>query len=304
MEGGSRKAIIAAFFANLGIAIAKLVGFLITGAASMLAEAVHSAADSTNQGLLLLGGARAKRKATPTHPFGYGRERYFWAFVVAVVIFTLGSLFALYEGVEKLRHPHALESIPVAVGILLFGIALEWFSLRTAIRESRHAKGDLSWWGFIRHSKVPELPVVLLEDIGAMIGLVLALVGVGLAEVTGNARFDATGSVVIGLLLGVIAVTLAIETKSLLLGESASPGTIDRIRTSIESAEPVRSLIHMKTLHLGPEELMVAAKVEFDAGLDGAAICDAINHVEQVVRATVPEARVIYIEPDVARARA
>ena len=186
MEEGSRKAIVAAFFANLGIAIAKFVGFAATGAASMLAEAVHSVADTTNQGLLLLGGRQSRRPATAEHPFGYGRERYFWSFVVALVIFTLGSLFALFEGVEKLRHPHELESAAWAVGILLVGVVLETFSLRTAIHESAEAKGGQSWWSFIRRSKNPELPVVLLEDIGAMFGLLLALGGVGLAEVTGN----------------------------------------------------------------------------------------------------------------------
>ncbi|MDP8937140.1 MAG: cation diffusion facilitator family transporter [Actinomycetota bacterium] len=303
MQEGSRKAIIAAFFANLGIAIAKFVGFALTGAASMLAEAVHSVADSTNQGLLLLGGKRARKAATTEHPFGYGRERYFWSFVVALVIFTLGSLFALYEGVEKLRHPHELESATVAIVILLFGIALETFSLRTAVKESQHAKGDASWWHFIRHAKVPELPVVLLEDIGAMIGLVLALVGVTTAEVTGNPRWDAVGSVGIGVLLGVIAITLVIEMKSLLIGESASPEMTGRIRGAIEGDDAVRRVIHMRTQHLGPDELLVAAKLELGGDLDFAQVAGAINRVENSVRATVPEARVIYLEPGVARAQ-
>lgn len=299
MQEGSRKAIIAAFFANLGIAIAKFVGFALTGAASMLAEAVHSVADSTNQGLLLLGGKRARKAATAEHPFGYGRERYFWSFVVALVIFTLGSLFALFEGVEKLRHPHELESATVAIVILLFGIVLETFSLRTAIVESRHAKGDASWWHFIRHAKVPELPVVLLEDIGAMVGLVLALVGVTTAELTGNARWDAVGSVGIGLLLGVIAITLVIEMKSLLIGESASPDMARRIRGAMEGEGAVRRVIHMRTQHLGPDELLVAAKIELDGHLQFAELAGAINRVEKAVRTAVPEARVIYLEPDV-----
>ncbi len=300
MQEGSRKAIIAAFFANLGIAIAKFVGFALTGAASMLAEAVHSVADSTNQGLLLLGGKRARKAATTEHPFGYGRERYFWSFVVALVLFTLGSLFALYEGVEKLRHPHELESATVAIVILLVGIGLETFSLRTAIVESKHAKGDASWWHFIRHAKAPELPVVLLEDIRAMVGLILALVGVAMAEFTGNARWDAVGSVGIGLLLGVIAITLVIEMKSLLIGESASPEMTGRIRGAIEGDDAVRRVIHMRTQHLGPDELLVAAKLELGGDLDFAEVAGAINRVENSVRATVPEARVIYLEPDVA----
>ena len=298
MQEGSQKAIVAAFFANAGIAIAKFVGFAATGAASMLAEAVHSVADSTNQGLLLLGGRRAKRPATPEHPFGYGRERYFWSFVVALVIFTLGSLFALFEGVEKLRHPHELESVAWAIGILLLAIVLEGFSLRTAIHESQKAKGDLSWWEFIRRSKNPELPVVLLEDLGAMLGLILALMGVVLAHLTENARFDALGSVGIGLLLGVIAVTLVIEMKSLLIGEAATPAVRDKIRGAIDRVDAVRRVIHMRTQHLGPDELLVGAKLEFDADLEFHAIANAIDEVESSVRAAVPSARVIYVEPD------
>lgn len=299
MQEGSRKAVVAALVANAGIAVAKFVGFLITGASSMLAESVHSVADSSNQGLLLLGGNRARRRADIEHPFGYGRERYFWSFVVALVIFTLGSLFALFEGWEKLRHPHELESAGVAVGILLVGIALETYSLHTAVKESRHAKGDQGWWQFIRHSKVPELPVVLLEDIGAEIGLFLALAGVGLAELTGDARWDAAGTLGIGVLLGVIAVVLMIEMKGLLIGESATPAMMARIRSTMESDDGVRRLIHMRTQHLGPDELLVAAKVELDPGLDFAQVSATIDRVEGAVRTAVPEARVIYVEPDV-----
>jgi cation diffusion facilitator family transporter len=301
MHEGSKKAIFAAFLANLAIAIAKLVGFLFTGAASMLAEAVHSAADTTNQGLLFLGGAKARKSATAEHPFGYGRERYFWAFVVALVIFMLGSLFALFEGIEKLRTPHELESAGVAVAILLVAMACEAFSLRTAVKESRHSKGDESWWRFIRRSKTPELPVVLLEDLGALIGLVLALLGLGLAELTGNPRFDAIGSIAIGILLGVSAVTVVVEMKSLLIGEAASPATVARIRQAMESGENVERIIHLRTEHLGPEELLVGAKLVFDTRLDVPALADAIDAVEALVRSAVPEARVIYIEPDINR---
>jgi cation diffusion facilitator family transporter len=296
---GSRKAIFAAFLANLGIALAKFAGFLITGATAMLAEAVHSVADTTNQGLLFLGGSKAKQRPTPDHPFGYGRERYFWAFVVAVIIFTAGSMFALYEGEEKLRHPHELESPAVAVAILLVALALESFSLRTAVRESRPAKGDLTWWGFIRRAKVPELPVVLLEDLGALLGLSVALVGVGLAAATGNGRFDALGSIAIGLLLGVIAVILAVEMKSLLIGESAEPATVAAIRAAMESDPRVRRVIHLRTEHLGPDDLLVGAKVEFDHDLALPEVAEAIDAVEERVRVEVPEARIMYVEPDV-----
>jgi cation diffusion facilitator family transporter len=301
---GSRRAIIAAFLANLGIAVVKFVGFFFTGAASILAEAVHSVADTSNQGLLLMGERKARRRPTPEHPFGFGTERYFWAFIVALVIFTVGSLFALFEGEEKLRNPHRLESAGWAVAILLLAVAFESFSLRTAVRESTLVKGDESWWAFIRRAKVPELPVVLLEDVGALIGLVFALAGVGLAELTGNARFDAAGSIAIGLLLGIIAMILVVEMKSLLIGEAASPAVTDTIARTIESMPHVRRVIHMRTQHLGPDELLVGAKVEFDADLTMAELAAVIDEVEAAVRAAVSAARVIYIEPDMTRARA
>ena len=304
MQEGSRKAIIAALIANSGIAVAKFVGFLITGSASLLAEAVHSVADTSNQGLLLFGGSRSRRKATPQHPFGYGRERYFWAFVVALVLFSMGGLFAIYEGIEKLRHPHEPESFGIAVGILLVAIALETFSLTTAVREANHVRGDQSWWSFIHRSKNPELPVVLLEDVGAEIGLFLALGGVILAHVTDEPRWDAAGSLGIGILLVVIAIVLATEMKSLLLGEAASPTDEQAIRGAVEGTPAVRRLIHMRTQHLGPDELLVAAKLEFDANLSVAQLADAVNDTETRLRAAVPAARVIYLEPDLTRTTA
>lgn len=301
MQEGSKKAIVAAFVANLGIAATKFVGFFFTGAASMLAEAVHSVADSTNQGLLLLGGSRSKRPATSEHPFGYGRERYFWAFVVALVIFSMGSLFALFEGEEKLRHPHELESAGWAVAILVTAVVFEGLSLRTAVQESREAKGDRSWWVFIRRSKSPELPVVLLEDSGALLGLVFALIGVGLAVVTGNPRFDAAGSVAIGVLLGAIAIVLVVEMKSLLIGESASPAVLDRICDAITSDPRIEQVVHMRTEHIGPDELLVALKILVDGDRSLGEVADLIDEAEARVRAAVPVAKVIYVEPDVAR---
>ncbi|MBS1107633.1 MAG: cation transporter [Deltaproteobacteria bacterium] len=301
MHEGSRRAIIAAFLANLGIAVAKFVAFLFTGAASMLAETVHSLADTGNQALLLLGQARAGRAASPDHPFGYGRERYFWSFVVALVLFSMGSLFAIYEGVEKLLHPHALVAPQWAIGVLLVAIALEAWSFRTAFVEANAVRGDQNLWRFIRRAKSPELPVVLLEDTGALLGLVFALLGVGLAIATGNARFDALGSVAIGVLLACIAFVLATEMKSLLIGESATPDVQQQIRAAIEGSAPVSRLIHLRTLHLGPDELLVGAKVEFSSTLDVPGLARAIDEVEARVRAVVSEARVIYIEPDVQR---
>ena len=302
MEGGSRKAIIAAFFANGGIAVAKFTGFAFTGSASMLAEAVHSVADTSNQGLLLLGGSRARKAADEEHPFGYGRERYFWSFVVALVLFTLGSLFALFEGQEKLRHPHEIESLGWAMGILLLAVCLEAYSLRTAIHESREGvRRAGSWWKFIRTSKVPELPVVLLEDIGAMIGLVFALGGVLLAHFTENPRWDAVGSIAIGLLLGFIAIVLVIEMKSLLIGEAASPAQLRAIREAIEAEGSRSTLIHMRTQHLGPDELLVGVKIALKGTFDGPGVADEIDAIEARVRDAVPQARVMYIEPDIAR---
>lgn len=300
MEHGSRRAIIAAFLANLCIAVAKFVGFAFTGAASMLAEAIHSVADTGNQGLLLLGTAQARRHANEEHPFGYGRVRYFWAFVVALVLFTLGGLFAIFEGIEKLRHPHELESPGWAIGILGLAILFESVSLRVAVGEARTVKGrNQSWWRFIRRAKTPELPVVLLEDLGALLGLVFALAGVTLAAITGDARFDAMGSLVIGVLLVAIAVVLMVEMQGLLIGEAAGPEQVAAIRAALESAPHVTRLLHFRTQHLGPDELLVGAKVEFAPDLTAGALAHAINAVEARIRAAVPIATLIYIEPDV-----
>ena len=302
MQEGSRKAIIAAFVANLGIAIAKFVGFLITGSAGLLAEAFHSAADTGNQGLLMLGSKRAQRQATPKHPFGYGRERYFWSFVVALVLFSLGGMFAIYEGISKLRHPHETENLPVAIGILVFAILLETFSLMTAVKEANHVKPPkTSWWNFIRHAKSPELPVVLLEDTAAEIGLFFALGGVVLSELTHNPRWDAVGSLAIGLLLVAVAFILGIEMKGLLMGESASPEQEDAICAAMNANGQVNHVIHMRTQHLGPDELLVGAKLEFNIGLSIEELACAIDAVEVDIRQAVPIARVIYIEPDIVR---
>ncbi len=302
MHEGSRRAIVAAFLANLGIAISKFIGFAITGSASLLAEAIHSVADTGNQALLLLGGARAKRAATPEHPFGYGRERFFWAFVVSVVLFTLGGAFALYEGIEKLRHPHELDYYGVAITILLVSVVLEALSFRTARHEAnRERPKGASWWHFIRRTKNPELPVVLLEDSGALIGLFFAIFGVTMSKVTENPRWDALGSVAIGLLLVAISIVLAIEMKGLLIGESASPTKQRAIADAIKDSPEVQGIIHMKTEHIGPDELLVGVKVGFEPSLTIRDLADAINGVERRMREAVPEARIVYIEPDVLR---
>ncbi len=298
--GGGTKAIIAALVANAGISVAKFVGFLITGSSSMLAESVHSVADTSNQGLLLLGQKTSKRAATRNHPFGFGRDRYFYSFIVALMLFTLGSAFALYEGIHKLQHPEALTSPIVAVVILVVAIGLETYSFRTAIVESKLVKGNATWWQFIRQSKVPELPVVLLEDAGALIGLILALVGVGLATITGDPVWDAIGTISIGVLLGVIAVILIIEMKSLLIGEGSAPAELDVIEDELAKGK-VERVIHIRTQYIGPDELLVAAKIALNPGMTVAETAEAINDAEMRVRNKVPAARLIYLEPDLDR---
>ncbi|HMS25708.1 MAG TPA: cation diffusion facilitator family transporter [Acidimicrobiia bacterium] len=300
MTEGGKKAILAAFFANLGISIIKFLAFLATGAASLLAECLHSLADTGNQALLLLGAKRSKKDPTPEHPFGYGPERYFWSFVVALVLFTLGGLFALYEGIEKLRHPHELSSPIWGFIVLTIAILLESYSLRTAIIETNHVRGNQSFWHFIRHAKQPELPVVLLEDIGAMTGLVFALMGLTAATVTDNARYDAIGSISIGILLIIIAYILAREMKSLLIGESVDPDVAEKIRSAVLEGDEVASIIHMRTLHHGPDNILLGVKVEFSSHSDEG-ITQSINAVETRVRAAVPTVQTIYIEPDIRR---
>ena len=301
MQEGGRRAIIAAFSANLVIALAKFAGYAVTGAASMLAEAIHSVADTGNQALLIWGGRQAARAPTPEHPFGYGRERYFYAFVVALVMFALGSVFAIYEGISKLLHPHELSSPLLAVGILLFAGLAEGAALWNAVREARPLRGEDTWWTFLRRSKNPELPVVLLEDLGALVGLIFALIGIGLAQITGDPRFDALGSVAIGLLLGVIAVFLAGEMKSLLIGEAATPRKKALIAAAIEGQEGVLRIIHLRTQHIGPEEILVGSKVALEPDYTLPEIAHCIDSIEAAVRESVPYARVIYIEPDLLR---
>jgi len=299
MASGSTKAIVAALFANLGIAIAKFVGYVFTGSSSMLAETIHSVADTSNQALLLLGSKQATREATREHPFGFGRERYFWSFIVALVLFSLGGLFAIYEGWHKLgEDSHEIANVGWAIGILVLGIFLEGGSFRTAVNESRPLKGRASWWSFIRHSRTPELPVVLLEDFGALIGLVFALIGVSVAAITGNSRWDAIATISIGILLVVIAGVLVFEMKSLLIGESARGPMRTKIIAAIERIEGVTRVIHMRTQHIGPDELLVGAKIQLDPSLDTAGVAATINKAEDAARAAVPIEQLIYLEPD------
>jgi cation diffusion facilitator family transporter len=305
-EGGT-KAVVAALLANTGIAVMKFLAFLLTGASSMLAEGIHSVADSGNQLLLLFGGKRADRAATSEHPFGFGRERYIYSFLVAIVLFSVGGLFALYEAYHKAHEVH--EGLPndllegrwwwVAVVVLLGAIVMESLSFRTAIGESNKTRGGVSWLEFIRRAKSPELPVILLEDFAALIGLTFALLGVCLAKLTGNGYFDVAGTAAIGLLLVTVAGVLGVETKSLLLGEAASPDAQRRLRASLEQTDGVERVIHMRTMHLGPEELLVAVKIGVPRTARAADVARCIDAAERSMRAVEPTAQVIYVEPDI-----
>jgi len=300
MAGGGTKAVVAALLANTGIAVTKFAAWGLTQSASMLAEAIHSLADAGNQVLLLVGGKRAQREANELHQFGFGRERYVYSFIVAIVLFSVGGLFALYEGYHKVHDPHAIEHwkwVPIAV--LVVAIIMESLSFRTAIIEANKLRGHVSWTRFVRNARAPELPVILLEDFAALTGLALALIGVALTLATGNGVFDGLGSMAIGALLVCVAIFLAIEMKSLLLGESATREAQQKIVAAIENTPGVQRLIHIKTLHLGPEEVLVAAKVGVEPTTDAAVVAETINAAERAIREAEPMSVHIYLEPDI-----
>ncbi len=299
-EGG-KKAVIAALMANVGIAISKFIAFLFTGSSSMLAEAIHSVADSSNQVLLLIGNKRSLKPADEKHPFGYGRRRFVYGFVVAVVLFLVGGLFSLYEGLHKWQQPEALSDWWIAVLVLVIAIALETFSFRTALRETNKSRGKKSIARFVKDSRQPELLVILLEDAGALCGLVFALIGVGMAVITGDGRWDAVGAIAVGTLLVVIAVFLAMEMATMLVGESALPEEVEAIRAALEAAPLIERVIHLRTMHVGPDELLVGAKVAIRGSETAAGIAAGIDGAERALRAAVPTARYIFIEPDMDR---
>jgi cation diffusion facilitator family transporter len=299
-EGGM-KAVFAALLANLGIAVAKFVAFFFTGSSSMLSEAIHSLADSGNQVLLIIGNRRSKKKSDAHHNFGYGRRRYIYGFIVAIVLFLVGGVFSLYEGIHKFQNPEPLEDWWIAVVVLLVAIVLESFSLRTALREANHARGGRSIPRFVKDSRQPELPVILLEDIGALCGLCFALIGVGLAVITDNGRFDAMGAMAVGLLLIVIAIFLAIEMTAMLVGESALPEDVAAIKAALESSDGVLRVIHLRTLHVGPDELLVAAKIAIAHSATGIEVAQDIDAAEAALRAAIPSAKYVFLEPDIER---
>lgn len=301
-EGG-KKAVIAALAANLGIAIAKFVAWAVTGSAALLSEAIHSVADSGNQVLLLVGSHRAKRGADPGHQFGYGRTRYVYGFIVAIVLFLVGGVFAVYEGVHKISQPEELHDPAWAIGVLVVAMGLEAFSFRTALRESNASRGNRGLLQYVRDTRQPELPVVLLEDLGALTGLVLALGCVVAAIATGNGVWDGVGSLCIGVLLLIIAIFLAIEMSSMLVGESAVPEEQERIEQALENVPEINRVIHLRTLHVGPDDLLVAAKIAINHDETGADIARAIDSAEELIRHAAPNATYIYLEPDLDRYR-
>jgi cation diffusion facilitator family transporter len=299
---GGNKAIFAALGANLGIAATKFVAYALTGAGAMLAEGIHSVADSGNQVLLLVGGRRADRDATEVHPFGYGRQRYVYAFVVSIVLFVVGGLFALYEGVHKWLHPEPLEGtwrlLPLV--ILTVSVVMEGLSFRTAMSEAKADKAGHTWRQYVLNAKAPELPVVLMEDFAALIGLILALIAVGGTLLTGDGHWDAVGTILIGVLLIGVAWVLAVKMNSLLIGEAAHPAQIAAIEEALVGGS-VQRVIHMKTLHLGPDELLVAAKIAVEPTESAQVVAGAIDEAEARVRAVVPLVLVMYLEPDIDR---
>lgn len=300
---GGKKAILAALLANLGVAIAKFVGFLVTGAASMMAEAIHSVADTSNQILLLIGDRRAAKAPDRTHQFGYARNVYFYGFVVALVIFILGGVFSVVEGIEKIMHAQQGAepgSNPlVAIIILLVAMVLEGSSLATAMKESKKVKGDDTWWQFVRHSHEPSLIVVLMEDSGALLGLLFALIGVSVSWATGNQVWDGAGALCIGILLITIAIVLIVEMKSLLIGESLGREEFDYLIAALESVPQVQRVIYCQTEFLGPAEVLVAAKIGVPPEISSAELARAIDEAEAAVRRNDKKRYRIFIEPDI-----
>ncbi len=292
------RAVFAALGANLGIAVTKFVAFLFTGSASMLAESVHSVADTGNEVLLLVGRGRSLRPPSDEHQFGFGRERYFYGFVVSVMLFTVGAAFSVYDGIHKIVNPEAIRSPEVALIVLAASAVLEAFSLRTGVSEANKVRGNRGWGTFIRRTKAPELPVVLLEDLAALIGLAFAFAGVTLAWLTGDGRWDGGGSLAIGLLLAAAAAILAVEMKSLLIGEAASAEVQRMIVTALEDGPEVNRVIHMRTVHISPDSILVAAKIAVRPADTAAQVAAGIDAAEKRVRAAVPIARTIYLEPD------
>ena len=289
--GNSTKVVVAALLANAGIAVAKGIAATVTGSGAMLAETIHSVADSGNQALLLLGAKRAKRPPDRKHPFGYGSEKYFWAFIVALVLFSLGALFSLYEGVHKLLHPEKLSSVGWAVGVLVTGLVLEGASFWIAHKEVAKARRGRDFWDYFAHAKDPSMPLVYLEDFGALIGLAVALAGVCLSHYGGYVWADGAATVCIGVLLGGIALIMFRRCHQLLIGEAGSPVDACEILEAADRVEGIGKVLELKTLQIGPEYLIVGLEVELLGGPE------AVDQLEVEIRRRVPMAKYIAVEP-------
>jgi len=297
VAGGSTKAVYAALIANFGIAVAKFVGAGITGSSAMIAEGVHSVVDTGNQVLLLLGMKRAQRPANERHPFGYSREIYFWCFVVAVVLFTAGGTFAIYEGVQKLSHPHPIDNPMVNYGILVVAIILEAGSFAVALKEFRKVAGGRHWWSAVTEAKDPVLFTVLFEDTAAMIGLVVALVGLLAAHLLDMPVLDGVASIVIGLVLIAASIILARETMSLIVGEAAAPEVLADIERLIRAEPSINGVRDIASVHLGPTDIVVTAAVDFDDDVTAGEVEKVIARINAAVKAAQPDVKRLFLAP-------
>jgi cation diffusion facilitator family transporter len=299
-QNDPRKSVFAALGANTAIAIAKFVAAIISGSASMLAEAFHSLADTGNQALLLLGIKRAARPADETHPFGHGKARFFWGLLVAVSLFTVGGGFSIWHGVSGLvRGHHELPDPTLALIVIGFAFCFEGYAWRTAYKQLDESRRGRGVWDALRHSKDPEVLTVLAEDTAAISGLVVAAAGISLASITGEAAFDAIGSIIIGVILLAVAFLLGREEGALLLGESVDPQVRQAIDRAIDGVPEVQHRLEVLTMHLGPDEFLVVADVRFQNELDTEEIARAIDHVEAAIREAAPGAARIYVEPEI-----
>ena len=297
-HGSTARAILYAFLANSGIALAKTWAAWLTGSGSMLAEAIHSYADAGNQVLLFLGLRQSTRPADREHPLGYGKLSYFWSFIVAVLLFSMGGLFSIYEGFHKLQHPEPLSQIWVAQLVLVFAIGLEGFSLHGCIREIGNIRGGRSFKDWLEHTRNSELVVVLGEDIAALLGLLIALCFVSLASWTGNTMYDAFGSISIGVVLLVVSVFVALRVRSLLVGRSADPLIQEAISNIISQEPDIEQVFNIITMQFGPDT-MLAAKIKLRSGMDIEAAVNSINALERRLKVEVPNLEWCFIEPDI-----
>jgi cation diffusion facilitator family transporter len=298
-DSQQRVAVITALVANVAVALAKLGAFAVTRSSAMLAESLHSFADSVNEVLLLVGSRRASRPADRRHPFGHARYRYLYAYVVSLTVFWIGGVLAVIEGVSHLANREAVLDPRLAFAVLGLAAALDGWSLRTTIRTGRPAKGSLSWRQLVRLTKAPEIIVIFLEDLGALIGIGIAFVGVALATFTGDGTWDALASIAIGVLLMAIGTVVNRETESLLVGEAATTEVVALIRDAIANTAGIDRVVELRTIHVGPDNLVVAAGIVVDPTLDATGVANAIVEAEARVRAAAPFRTVIYLEPRV-----